>query len=47
MTLLRSADSGVAAALVNSSNQIGGSLGAAVLNTIAASAAVGYLARHA
>jgi hypothetical protein len=34
----RPADSGVAAALVNSSNQIGGSLGAALLNTIAASA---------
>ncbi len=43
----RPADSGVAAALVNSSNQIGGSLGAALLNTIAASAAAAYLARHA
>ncbi len=37
----------MAAALVNSSSQIGGSLGAALLNTIAASAAAGYLARHA
>ncbi|HEY6498439.1 MAG TPA: MFS transporter [Streptosporangiaceae bacterium] len=42
----RPADSGVAAALVNSSNQVGGSLGAALLNTIAASAAAKYLAGH-
>jgi hypothetical protein len=41
----RPADAGVAAALVNSSNQVGGSLGAALLNTIAASAAASYLAR--
>ncbi|MBV9795666.1 MAG: MFS transporter [Actinobacteria bacterium] len=41
------ADAGVAAALVNSSNQIGGSLGASLLNTIAASATAGYLAGHA
>lgn len=39
----RPADAGVAAALVNSSNQVGGSLGAALLNTIAASTAAGYL----
>jgi CBS domain containing-hemolysin-like protein len=37
----------VAAALVNSSNQIGGSLGAVLLNTIAASAAANYLTAHA
>jgi len=43
----RPADVGVAAALVNSSNQIGGSLGAALLNTIAASAAAGYLTGNA
>jgi len=43
----RPADSGVAAALVNSSNQVGGSLGAALLNTIAASAAASYLTRNA
>jgi EmrB/QacA subfamily drug resistance transporter len=43
----RPADVGVAAALVNSSNQIGGSLGAALLNSIAASAAAGYLVQHA
>jgi hypothetical protein len=36
----------VAAALVNSSNQVGGSLGAALLNTIAASAAASYLTGH-
>jgi EmrB/QacA subfamily drug resistance transporter len=39
----RPADAGVAAALVNSSNQVGGSLGAALLNTIAASTAANYL----
>ena len=43
----RQADTGVAAALVNSSNQVGGSLGAALLNTIAASATASYLAHHA
>ena len=43
----RPADAGVAAALVNSSNQVGGSLGAALLNTIAASAAANYLAGNA
>ena len=43
----RPADVGVAAALVNSSNQIGGSLGAALLNTIADSAAAGYLTGNA
>jgi EmrB/QacA subfamily drug resistance transporter len=42
----RPADAGVAAALVNSSNQVGFSLGAALLNTIASSAAASYLARH-
>jgi EmrB/QacA subfamily drug resistance transporter len=41
----RPADAGVAAALVNSSNQVGGSLGAALLNTIAAGAAASYLTR--
>jgi hypothetical protein len=40
----RAADAGVA--LVNSSNQVGFSLGAALLNTIAASAAASYLTRH-
>ena len=43
----RFAFAGVAAALVNSSNQVGGSLGAALLNTIAASAAASYLTGNA
>ena len=43
----RPADVGVASALVNSSNQVGGSLGAALLNTIAASAAANYLTGNA
>ena len=42
----RPADAGVAAALVNSSNQVGGSLGAALLNTIAASAAARSLSHN-
>ena len=42
----RPADTGVAAALVNSSNQVGGSLGASLLNTVAASAAASYLVAH-
>jgi Major Facilitator Superfamily len=43
----RPADAGVAAALVNASNQVGGSIGAALLNTIAASVTAAYLAGHA
>jgi len=39
-------NSGVASAFVNASQQIGGSLGTALLNTIAASATVTYLAAH-
>lgn len=39
-------DAGVASALVNSTQQTGGSLGAALINTIVASAAAGYLASH-
>lgn len=43
----RPADTGVASAMVNTSNQTGGSLGAALLNTIAANAATAYLvSRH-
>jgi EmrB/QacA subfamily drug resistance transporter len=42
----RPADTGVAAAMVNTSNQTGGSLGAAVLNTIAATATTAYLTSH-
>jgi hypothetical protein len=40
------ADAGVASATVNTGQQLGGSVGAALLNTIAASAATGYLASH-
>jgi MFS family permease len=40
-------DAGVASALVNTTQQVGGSLGTALLNTVAASAAATYLANHA
>ena len=39
-------DAGVASALVNATQQVGGSLGTALLNTVANSAALGYLAVH-
>jgi MFS family permease len=39
-------DTGVASAMVNTSQQIGGSLGTALLNTIAATAATNYTAAH-
>jgi EmrB/QacA subfamily drug resistance transporter len=39
-------DAGVASALVNTTQQVGGSLGTALLNTIAASATVSYIADH-
>ena len=39
-------DTGVASAMVNTSQQIGGSLGTALLNTIAATAATTYSAAH-
>ncbi len=39
-------DAGIAAAVVNASQMIGGSIGAALLNTVAAAAAGGYLAAH-
>jgi EmrB/QacA subfamily drug resistance transporter len=38
---------GVASALVNATQQVGGSLGTALLNTVAASAAATYLTAHA
>jgi len=41
------ADAGVASALVNATQQVGGSLGTALLNTVAASATASYLAAHA
>jgi EmrB/QacA subfamily drug resistance transporter len=40
-------DAGVASALVNTTQQVGSSLGTALLNTIAASAAATFLAAHA
>ena len=40
-------DSGVASATVNVSQQIGGSIGTALLNTIATTAAASYVAAHA
>jgi EmrB/QacA subfamily drug resistance transporter len=41
------ADAGVASAMVNTNQQIGGSIGTALLNTIAASALASYLVAHA
>jgi drug/metabolite transporter (DMT)-like permease len=40
------ADAGVASAMVNTCQQVGGSIGTALLNTIAASALAGYLLAH-
>jgi EmrB/QacA subfamily drug resistance transporter len=40
------ADAGVASGLVNTAQQVGNSLGAALLNTIAATATASYLASH-
>jgi len=40
------ADAGVASAMVNTCQQIGGSIGTALLNTIAASALSSYLVTH-
>ena len=39
-------DAGVSSASVNTGQQLGGAIGTALLNTIAASAATGYLAGH-
>ncbi|MFL6062354.1 MAG: MFS transporter [Marmoricola sp.] len=39
-------DAGVASALVNTTQQVGGSLGTALLNTIAASATASYVSAH-
>ncbi|MET0468586.1 MAG: MFS transporter [Aeromicrobium sp.] len=39
-------DAGVASALVNTTQQVGGSLGTALLNTIAATATAGYITAH-
>jgi len=40
------ADAGVASALVNTNQQVGGSIGTALLNTLAASALASYLVAH-
>ena len=40
-------DAGVASALVNTTQQVGGALGTAFLNTVAAAAATSYLVAHA
>jgi hypothetical protein len=39
-------DAGVASAMVNTGQQVGGSIGTSLLNTVAASAAASYLAAH-
>jgi hypothetical protein len=39
-------DAGIASASVNTGQQLGGSIGTALLNTIAASATTSYLASH-
>ncbi|MGF6883678.1 EmrB/QacA subfamily drug resistance transporter [Nocardia sp. GAS34] len=39
-------DAGIASAMVNTSQQVGGSIGTALLSTIAASAATDYLSNH-
>ena len=46
LTKVREQDSGVASAMVNTTQQVGASLGAALLNTIAATATANYLASH-
>ncbi|MCM3263630.1 MULTISPECIES: MFS transporter [Streptomyces] len=43
---IRPQDAGVASAMVNTSQQVGGSLGTALLNTIAASATTTYVGSH-
>jgi EmrB/QacA subfamily drug resistance transporter len=40
-------DAGIASAMVNTSQQVGGSLGTALLNTIGATATTSYIAAHA
>ncbi|MEU8897209.1 MFS transporter [Nocardia sp. NPDC048505] len=43
---VRHEDAGVASAMINTSQQVGGSIGTALLSTIAASAATDYLGTH-
>jgi MFS family permease len=44
---IRPQDAGVASAMVNTSQQVGGSIGTALLNTIATGATTGWIASHA
>jgi EmrB/QacA subfamily drug resistance transporter len=44
---VQASDSGVASAMVNTGQQVGGSIGTALLNTLAASAATSYIGSHA
>jgi hypothetical protein len=44
---VRHHDAGVASAMINTAQQIGGSIGTALLSSFAASAAADYLAGHA
>ncbi len=46
LTKVRPEDSGVASSLLNASQQVGASLGAALLNTIAATTTASYIATH-
>ena len=46
LTKVQEQDSGVASAMVNTTQQVGASLGAALLNTVAATATANYLASH-
>jgi EmrB/QacA subfamily drug resistance transporter len=46
LTKVRERDAGVASALVNTNTQVGASLGAALLNTVAATATANYLVSH-
>jgi EmrB/QacA subfamily drug resistance transporter len=46
LTGVANRDAGVASALVNTTQQVGGSLGTALLNTIFTTASTGYLATH-
>ena len=43
---MAASDAGVASALVNTGQQVGGSIGTSLLNTLAASATAAYLAAH-
>jgi EmrB/QacA subfamily drug resistance transporter len=44
---VRPSDAGVASAMINTSQQVGGAIGTALLNTIAASATTAYFTSHA